>query len=95
MENPILVNLHMSAISTKFSFIKILSVIAKICITKLTVLASEITISDWRYSNYVCDFYVRYIWSYFGDLSNNLMSRTTGIITRTYKNYKKQYPNLI
>lgn len=80
MEDPVFINLHMRSISSEVLSVKENSFVTKVGISFLAVFLTIIAwISDGTDTNSISNFNKWNFWTYFGDLSNNLMSWTAGI----------------
>ena len=87
-KGPVVINLHMSAISSEIFSIKIYSLLAHVGLLLFvcTISASVIRITNWAYSNIVAYLQCFHILSYHCDLPDHLMTHACWVRNLAYLN---------
>jgi hypothetical protein len=85
---PVVINLHVSSVTSEIFSIKIDTVFTHLSVLHLAVSTSEVRIPDRTDSNFISYFYSSYSLSDHGDLSDYLMAWTRRVWNITYINVK-------
>lgn len=93
VEGPVVIDLHVSAVSSEVFSIKEYPLVAEVGLSSFAVLAGSIGVSNRADSDFISNFEVGDMLSDESDLSDNFVTWTAGVIARAYKiDNSKEYP---